>query len=401
MLNFEEARDSILREARDVGPVGVERAPLRHLSGRVLAETVVSPVDVPSSDYSAMDGYAVRAQEVVAGASLPLLGEARAGHSGAALPPAGCLRIFTGAHLPLGADAVVMQENVTLVEGGVLFREIVSPGAHIRRAGEDLKTGDTVLEVGTRLSPPCLALLAAAERVEAEVFRRPRVTVLCTGDELRAPGTQGGPGSLAESNGVALLAMAEAAGAEVSLSPLVRDQKELLTQALKRALETTDVLVTVGGVSVGDHDLVRPCLQDLGAKLIFHKVSIKPGKPVLFMRVGRTLILGLPGNPSSAQITFALFGVPLIRTLCGDSAPTPVFRTARLRNDFSHKPGRRCFYRARLSGDDAELFSHQSSGASTVMAWANALVMIDESTARLPAGASVEVLSYAELSGAW
>jgi molybdopterin molybdotransferase len=244
-----------------------------------------------------------------------------------------------------------------------------------------------------------LGLLASVERSEVTVSAKPHCTILCTGDELRAPGAPGPPGSLAESNSPALVAFIEAVGATAVRAPIVFDRLEEMKQALVSARDESNLIITVGGVSVGDHDLVAPALEALGAEIYFHKVRIKPGKPVLFGRLGNALVLGLPGNPSSAQVTFALFGGPLLRALSGSTQPIPKERWASLSHDFSQKPGRRGFYRARVDGDSVELFANQASGASTAMAWGNALAIVDEEQSELGAGTKVPILGYSDLWG--
>ena len=368
-------------------------------AGRVLAEQVVSPVAVPGNDYSAMDGYAVNTANFARGGeiTLPLRGTCQTGHPGAPLEPNSCARIFTGAHIPQGADAVVMQENTERVGEDVKFRSFPRPGDNIRRAGEDLNVGDEVLPRGMRLFGYQLGLLASVERSEVLVASRPQVTILCTGDELRPPGNSFSPGNLAESNSVALAALIKQAGGRVTVGPIVRDDKAAMVEALRAAHSSSDVIVTVGGVSVGDHDVVAPALTEAGAQILFHKVKIKPGKPVLFGRWGEKFVLGLPGNPSSAQVTFALFGFPLLRALQGDALSVPETRRARLVGPLKQRAGRTGFYRGRLRGDEVEILSNQASGASTSIAWGNALVVIDAECEEVAAGDQVAVMSLDSL----
>lgn len=399
MWDFDDAQRKILEVGSSLKMPGTERVGVLAAARRVLAEEVVSPIDLPAHDYSAMDGYAVNTSDFSSEGevTLPVSGECRTGHPSVAVTPGHCVRIFTGAGIPRGADAVVIQENVRAVGTAATFLQPPSAGDHIRRAGEDLQRGSVVLSPGTRLSPMHLSLLASVERTEVLVRARPRVTILCTGDELRAPGAIESPGSLAESNSVGIAAAIEAVGGVALRGPLVSDELEPMKQALLAATRSSDVIVTVGGVSVGDHDLVAPALGALGALVYFHKVRIKPGKPILFARLGETLILGLPGNPSSAQVTFALFGVPLLRSLSGDAASRLPERTAQLAQDFEQKPGRRGFYRARITGDRVELYSNQASGATTSMAWSNALAVIFEDQEKVAAGSRVPVLTYDEI----
>lgn len=382
----------------------VERVGLVQAAGRVLAEQVVSPVPVPGNDYSAMDGFAVNTSDFAreGEVTLPQKGICQTGHPVARLERGSCVRIFTGAHIPPGADAVVMQENTEREGDSIKFLSTPSiksprPGDHIRRAGEDLQVGDEVLPRGMRLFGYQLGLLASVERSEVLVAARPQVTILCTGDELRAPGNSFSSGNLAESNSVALAALIEQAGGRATVGPIVRDEKAAMVHALRAAHLAADVIVTVGGVSVGDHDVVVPALKEVGAEIVFHKVKIKPGKPILFARWGEKFVLGLPGNPSSAQVTFALFGFPLLRALQGDAQSLPELRNARLIEAFGQRPGRIGFYRGRLRGGEVEVLKNQSSGASTSIAWGNALVVIESDCERLEAGEQVCVMSLDSL----
>lgn len=399
MLDFQDARKKILDAARSRRFFSKERVALGRAAGRVLAEKVVSPVAVPGNDYSAMDGYAVNTADFRASEEiiLPQVGVCQTGHPVASVQPATCVRIFTGAHIPPGADAVVMQESTERVENGVRFLRRPAPGDNIRRAGEDLKIGDEVLPPGVRLTGYQLGLLASVERSEILVASRPHVTILCTGDELRPPGNSFASGNLAESNSVALAALIEQAGARVTVAPIVPDDRAAMVAALRAAHGSSDVIVTVGGVSVGDHDVVASALADVGAEVIFHKVKIKPGKPVLFGCWAEKFVLGLPGNPSSAQVTFALFGFPLLRALQGDVASLPEPRRARLTGAFKQRPGRTGFYRARLRGDEVEMLSNQASGASTSIAWGNALVVVPAACESIEPGELVSVISLDSL----
>jgi molybdopterin molybdotransferase len=378
--------------------LGVERVSLDQAAGRVLAEDVRAVVPVPRHDYSAMDGYAVHSADLAGSDpwSLPVVGECRTGHPTAAFRRGAAVRIFTGAAVPLGADAVVMQENTTADGDAVVVRQAVRPGENIRRAGEDLGAGDLALVRGTRLRGFQLGLLATVDRSEVLVARAPRVGVLCTGDELRPPGSPGAPG-LAESNSVGLVALARGLGAQAAVAPLVADEPAATRRALEEAALAYDVVLTVGGVSVGDHDLVRPTLTELGAEMVFAKVAIRPGKPVLLARLGRSWILGLPGNPASALVTFAFLGAPLLRALQGDQEASPERRILRLAAPFRQGSGRLGLYRGRTRGGDVEILSNQASGASTAMAWGNCFVLVPADVRELGAGEAVEVVLHAEL----
>jgi len=400
MLEFHEARRRLLETA---SPLGTERVDLRHACGRVLAEPVRSPVDIPGFDNSAMDGYAVRYAELPTdpvGFRLHVAGESRAGHAGPPLLPGSAQRIFTGAPLPRGADTVIIQENVERAGGDVTLRFPVTFGEHVRRAGEDVGKGQEVLGRGVRLSPYHLSLLASLEWTTVNVARKPHVSILCTGDELRLPGMSGGsptPDSLPESNGVALAALAEAAGARVSLLPIGGDRLEDLVPLLRDALRASDVLVTVGGVSVGDYDVVNAALAHVGVVSDFWKVRIRPGKPLCVGRWHDTLTLGLPGNPVSAQVTATLFLMPLLRTLQGDLRAVPAFVARKLQGDFTQSPGRRGFFRATVDGDAVSLHAKQGSGSVSSMAYANALVTFHEASTGAKAGDWVDTLLFSDV----
>jgi molybdopterin molybdotransferase len=396
MLDFEVARARILERAKTLAAELVATA---DADGRILAEDLVSAVDLPPFDYSAMDGYAVRAEDF-AGAGpweLPVSGEQRAGESGQRLPPGNAARIFTGAPLLEGANSVIMQEQATRAGDVVTFGQAPERGSHVRRRGEDLARGAVALARGTRLNPFRIGLAAALDRAELPVFRRPRVRVLCTGDELRDAGSPPRPGSIPDSNGPSLAALARRAGADVSVLPRTFDDLGQTREALRRALSDCDVLLTVGGVSVGDHDVVKSALEAEGVSLDFWKVNIKPGKPLAFGQRGETLVLGLPGNPVSAQLTLCLFGLPLLRTLQGDSHAVPVVTQVRLATALSQKPGRLGFYRAKLLDGVAHVHENQASGAPTSMAHADVLVLLPADSTGAPAGATVNALRLEDL----
>ncbi len=295
-LSFREARGRLLRE---ISPLASERLPLAEAAGRVLAEDVRAEEALPRFDHSAMDGYAVSAKDLSASGPwrLRVQGESRAGYAPEALAPGAACRIFTGAAVPVGADSVVMQENAVREAHEIALDRRPATGQHIRRAGEDLATGAVAVDRGTRVSAGALALAAMVDRTELVVARLPMVTILCTGEELRPAGGTKSAASIPESNGVALQALARRAAADVRLAPIAGDDPEETYLAIQRALEGTDVLVTVGGVSVGDHDVVRPALERAGVHLDFWRVAMKPGKPLAVGRRGDAFVLGLPWQP--------------------------------------------------------------------------------------------------------
>jgi molybdopterin molybdotransferase len=313
------------------------------------------------------------------------------------LTPGSVCRIFTGAPLVAGADAVVMQEDTERSGDSVTIRRAPKKLNHVRRRGEDLARGGVALARGTRLNPFRVGLAAALDLAQVPVARRPRVRLLCTGDELRDPGTPGRPGSIPDSNGPSLSALVRRTGAEIVRLPRTSDDLSQTRAAIRGALAECDVLLTVGGVSVGDHDIVKAALEAEGVAIDFWKVKIKPGKPLAFGRRDGAFVLGLPGNPVSAQLTLSLFGLPLLRALQGDSRPFPPPIRVELAAALSQKPGRMGFYRARLEGRLAHVHENQASGAPTSMAHADVLVMLPETSSGAAAGEQVCALALDDL----
>ncbi|MFO0755456.1 MAG: gephyrin-like molybdotransferase Glp [Byssovorax sp.] len=395
MLRFSEALSRLLDAA---APLGAERASLDEAAGRVLAEDVIAPGPLPPFDYSAMDGYTLRAADLEGPGpwDLPVIGESAAGGALPSLVPGAACRIFTGARLPDGADTVIMQENVERTGDRIRFTGPAQPGVHIRRRGEDLAAGAIALARGARLDPGKIALAASLDRPQLYVARRPVVTVLCSGDELRSPGQEPRPGSVVESNGYFVAAAARAAGAIVRVAPFVPDDEARSKIAVRDALRGTDLLVTIGGVSVGDRDVVKPALEAAGVTLDFWKVKIKPGKPLAVGHLGPTHVLGLPGNPASASLTFLLFGMPLLRALQGDTAPTPTRFRAAAASGMRRHPGREEFARARLQitneGLRVSFFRNQASGSVVSFAEADAVVVIPEEREEVREGELLDVM---------
>ena len=402
MLSFQEALTRILAIA--VPPLPNEVVSLEEADGRVLGEDIVASVDLPGFDYSAMDGYGVCLADLAGEPPhrLAVRGESRTGAVPDALSPGSAMRIFTGAVLPDGADTIVMQENVTRDgDVAVITTNPARLGQHVRKRGADIARGSVAIAKGTRLRPAHLSLIAALDHAHVAVAKRPEVAILAPGDELRRPGSEPMPGTIAESNTVALRAMARRAGANANASPYVRDDRAATERAFAGALEHADVVVTIGGVSVGDHDLVRPALEAVGVTLDFWKVAIKPGKPLAIGRKGRTLVLGLPGNPASAIVTFSLFGMPLLRALQGDAAPVASLHRAKMTRAHAHDPGRLELARAAVTytpeGLEVTTFGNQASGAATTMAHADAIVFIPADATGVPAGAPVDTLLLHDL----
>jgi molybdopterin molybdotransferase len=357
-------------------PLPIEDATLGDAAGRWLAADVAARVDHPFADLSAMDGYAIRfdelpgpwrvVQEVAAGAMPSGL-----------LAPGEAARIFTGAPLPEGADTILIEEEAAR-DGDTLRLSGEGPpakGAHVRRKGGNFSAGATVLKAGDRLTSPRIGLAAMAGHASLPIRRRPRVTILSTGDELAAPGTPLRPGQIYESNAVMLGAMLGDQPAALEIWPFLGDNFVNLTGALRDAAARSDILVTSGGASVGDHDLVRPALEAAGATLDFWRVAMKPGKPLMAGCLGNCVVLGLPGNPVSAFVTALLFLKPLIATLGGAADPLP--RTVRLPLAMAVPANgpRLEFLRAKIADGTVHPLATQDSAALGALAQADALLL--------------------------
>lgn len=320
LLPVEEAL-ALLLAAGDAHPRRQERVPVQQASGRVLAADLTALRTQPPADMSAMDGFALRAVDAaVPGSVLRIIGESAAGHPFAGMiGPGEAIRIYTGAILPGGADCVVMQENAGIEGDCVTLAVSAEAGRHIRRAGCDFSEGQTLLYQGTRLTPGHIALAGAMNHAEIPVFARPRIGVLATGDELVLPGAPRTPHQIVATNAFAAMAMMRPMEVEIVDLGIAADSPEALNAAIDRALaEAVDCFVTIGGASVGKHDLVRPVAAARGAELGFYKIAMRPGKPLNFGRLGSMLLLGLPGNPVSALVCTRLFLLPLIAAMQGD-----------------------------------------------------------------------------------
>ena len=369
-------------------PLPTERAALLDALDRFLAVDYVARHDSPSFDASAMDGYAVAASSLAQATEhspvrLVVAGESRAGGPPPPALAAGtAMRIFTGALVPAGADAVVLQEDVDRSGELVSFRESIRSGANVRTRGEDFRVGDLLLGRGTRVGSGEVALLASQEIGSVLVHRRPRVAILCTGDELREIGEPARPGSIVNSNAYALCAQVRQAGAEPWLLPAVPDVREQLREALVHAL-SADVVVISGGVSVGDYDVVHKALADLEIALSLWKVRMKPGKPVSFGVKDGVPVLGLPGNPVSAWVTFELFARPGLRTMLGAPKPWRRRLSVRLDRPIEKARGRPEMARGALHFDAqgkpvVQLRERQGSGALSSLANVDVLVLLPE-----------------------
>jgi molybdopterin molybdotransferase len=387
MLSLDEAVSRLVEGARAHTITDIETVSTFDALNRVLAETVRSNLNVPPEDNSEMDGYALRAADVpVAGTVLSVLQRVPAGHLGQPLRPGSAARIFTGAQIPKGADAVVMQELCEAMPperdgelGRVRVQAVPSPGQAIRRQGEDVQQGAMVLGPGLRITPQAMGMAASVGAGQLRVRRKPRVALFSTGDELAMPGEPLKPGAIYNSNRFTLRGLLQAAGCEAIDLGIVPDKLDATRDALRRAAAQADLVLTCGGVSVGEEDHLRPALQAEG-RLDLWSIAIKPGKPLAFGSVrrsdgGESLYIGLPGNPVSSTVTFLVAVMPVLRVLCGAApeGPKPIAMTAGF--DWQKPNARREFLRARVASDGRlEIYPNQGSGVLTSMVWADGLI---------------------------
>ncbi len=400
MIEYLDARSLVLKAARTLPS---ESVPLAAALGRTLARDVEAREDIPPFTKATMDGYAVRAADTRPPAkghegavALEVLEDLPAGRRSRKTVGAGqAVRIMTGAPLPAGADAVVMVEHSEKREGRVVFRREVGPGDNIGLAGEDLKKGETALERGTLVGPAEIGMLAAAGLARVAVARRPKLAVIATGDEIVEPGKPKRPGQIRNANGPALTAMAAESGAEAVYLGIARDRQSSLAAKLRRA-KAADILVLSGGVSVGDYDLVKSELEASGVRPVFWQVRIKPGKPVFFGVRSRQLVFGLPGNPTSAMVTFLLFVRPAVDRMLGRAVPGPAAGRAVLASDIVLKPGRTQFLRGVLMREGPGLrvapYTDQKSGVLRSMVHSRVLIAVPADVSRIEAGREVDIL---------
>ncbi len=392
MPSFEEARRNILDAVR---PLGAEAVPILDAIGRVLAEHVAAPRELPAWDNSAMDGYAVRAEGAAAGTSLALSAYIPAGSAGSGtLQPGTAAKILTGAPLPPGADAVVPFEDAEERDGRVHLRAEVRAGAHVRRRGEDIRAGERVLAAGTVLGPAEISFLAACSRLSVPVVRRPRVAILSTGDELVEAGEPLAPGKIHDSNGPALAAAVREAGGDPARVGIARDEVESLRARLAEGLRA-DALVTTAGVSKGDRDLVREVLAEMGVREVFWNVDIKPGRPMAFgMRDGRP-VFSLPGNPVSTLLTFELFVRPALLRMMGHRNVVKPLVPAVMQDEARKKPGRVSLVRVRLERSGSALYAwsagNQDTGILGTSLRADGVAILPASWGDVRPGTTVEV----------
>jgi molybdopterin molybdotransferase len=392
-----EALDRILAQARRLGPLQPERVPLAEAAGRALAAPLRARAPLPSFATSAMDGFAVRTDDLSRpGARLRIAGTVAAGHPWrATLRPGTCLRIFTGAPLPRGADGVEMQERVSVRGAEARFERAGQSGRFVRPAGSDVAGGAVALPSGARLDPGAIGLAAALGFARVPVARRPVVAILATGDEVVPLGRRPGLGQIVESNAHALAAAVREAGGEPRLLGIAPDRPAALRRAIARS-RSADVLLTVGGVSVGERDLVRAALAEAGMAVDFWRVAMRPGKPLLFGRLGRTLVFGLPGNPASALVAFELFARPALRALVGLPGSGRVVIRARLDVPQAKPPELAVYLRSRVVSRQGEAWAvplrTQVSGDLTSSADVGALVLLPAGRARFARRSRVEAI---------
>jgi molybdopterin molybdotransferase len=380
LMALDEAMARLVAGARAAALTETEDISTFEALGRVLAQDLVSPIDVPPQDNSSMDGYALRAADVpAAGTLLAVSQRIAAGQVGRPLAPQTAARIFTGAPLPDAADAVVMQEQCERVDDGtVRVNAVPSPGQWIRRRGEDVRAGATVLARGTRLTPQAQGLAATVGAATLSVVRRARVALFSTGDELVMPGSVAPqdlpPGTIYNSNRFTLRGLLQAAGCSVTDLGIVPDRLDATRDVLRRAAQQHDLILTSGGVSVGEEDHIRPAVAAEG-RVELWQVAMKPGKPLAFGRVANALFIGLPGNPVSSFVTCLVAVLPLLRAMQGADAALPAALPLRADFDWPRPDRRREFLRVRRNADGGlDLFPNQSSGVLTSAVWADGLV---------------------------
>ncbi len=375
LLPVEDAQARLFALRAALAP---ENIPFSESLGRYLSDDIIAQRDQPAAPLSAMDGYAIRFGDLPG--PWTVVGEVAAGAAPDRPVGAGqAMRIFTGAMLPGGADTVIVQEDV-VIDGAALTMTGDGPGTHgrhIRAQATDFAAGDCLLRAGTRLTPGAIAAAAMSGAGQLAVGRRPRVAILTTGDELVQAGRPLTIGQILDSNSPMLIAMLAGEPAEVSLPHHIRDDRTTLAKVLKELARRHDVIVTVGGASVGDHDHVRGALDDAGGQLDFWKIAMRPGKPLIAGKDSEALLLGLPGNPSSAFVTATLFLLPLIRHLAGAGDPLPTIQQAPLAAPLPAGGGRRDYLRARLDAGRLTPLIGQESGMTLPLASANVLLIRD------------------------
>jgi molybdopterin molybdotransferase len=387
--------EAVARLLDGVQPTASETVALAGAAGRVLAANIAAKRTQPPFAASAMDGYAVRASDAQAGARLKVVGTSRAGERfGGSIGPGQAVRIFTGAPVPEGADSILIQENAERADDAIRVGEPMQAGRFVRPAGLDFRAGDVLLTAGRILDPRALALAAAMGHSAVPVRKRPRVAILATGDELVPPGEQPGPDQIISSNAIGLAALACAGGGEAVDLGIAPDRIEAIGARVEEAAGA-DALVVIGGASVGEHDLVQAALSAKGMALDFWRIAMRPGKPLMVGTLGRTRVLGLPGNPVSALICGHVFVRPLIRAMLGRT-PLDEITTARLGTPMPANDGRQDYVRAKLRSENGQRvvtpFPLQDSSMLATLAAADALIVRPVFAPPAEAGASVPIL---------
>lgn len=394
LLSVDEALAQLMAGAAPVSDI--EEVPALEATGRVLARAQRSTMDVPPMDNSAMDGYAVRIADLQGSSRLKVAQKIMAGSVGKALSAGTAARIFTGAPIPPGADAVVMQEDCVSEKEEVLIKKNPVPGQWIRRVGSDVKKGGEILAAGKRLAPQDTGLAASVGIKTLPVFRRVRLGLFFTGDELVMPGEPLPPGRIYNSNRFTLRGLAELYGCEMHDYGIVPDSLDATRRTLRQAAAQCDIIVTSGGVSVGDADYVKPAVEAEGSLLMW-KISMKPGRPLAFGRVGKSAFIGLPGNPVSSFVTFLIFVRPFLLKTQGHTDTAPRAIAARADFDWPEPDARREFLRVKWNAQGGlDLYPTQDSAVLTSTAWADGLVD-NPAGAAIGKGDTVTFLPYSEL----
>lgn len=379
MLDFDVAQSQLATAATP--PNKSERVALHQCNGRILAETIIATLDLPSADNSAMDGYAIRHADFEPGKRFPIQQRSYAGDTPEPLQAGKAIRLFTGSILPEGADTVVMQEDTCEENGEVIINNISEKGRHVRYQGEDVKRGAEIITKGSRLGAAEVALIASQGIAEVDVFPVLKVGILTTGDELVAPGQPRAAEHIYNSNGPMITALVGNQGAQVVNVLHAVDTPEAITSAFETLLEECDLVLTVGGVSVGDKDLVKPTIEQLGGTLDMWRVNMKPGRPVALAHARNKPIVCLPGNPVSAFVVYALLVSPLVRTMQGRAHALPPIRYGTLDTDRVFNDSRVGFLRVKVHSDERSLprltpHNDQGSAILSSLTWANALARV-------------------------
>ncbi|WP_322893621.1 MULTISPECIES: gephyrin-like molybdotransferase Glp [unclassified Yoonia] len=373
-----------------VDPLPAQLVPLRQAADRVLAQDVSALRDQPPFAASAMDGYAIKSTEYQHGTSLHVIGESAAGHGWhGTLTQGQAIRIFTGAPVPDGADHVVIQENVIRDGDRITITDTTDQGSNIRPKGGDFRSGDQI-KAPRLLSPADIALLASMNIAQVPVTRKPVVAIIATGDELVQPGETPGPDQIIASNSYGLAALIAAQGGKARLLPIARDNVPALEQAFTLASDA-DLIITIGGASVGDHDLVGQVALAMGMDRAFYKIAMRPGKPLMAGKLGRSAMIGLPGNPVSAMVCGHVFVLPVLRKMRGLGTEAPM-QTARLTHDTPANGPRAHYTRAYLDAGRVTIFDRQDSSLLTVLAEANCLALRPPHDQARKAGEDIQIL---------